>query len=138
MNILTVENVTKSYTERKMLDNASFFLQEGEKVGVIGINGTGKSTLLKIIAGLEEPDSGQVILAKNRVIHYLPQNPEFDDGDTVLESVEKMAAHHATASEQVEAKAMMTRLGITDFEQKTGEFRFSCKKSRKRRFGKGK
>ncbi len=121
MNILTVENVTKSYTERKMLEDASFYLQEGEKVGVIGINGTGKSTLLKIMAGLEEPDNGQVILAKNMVIHYLPQNPEFNPEDTVLESVEKMAAHHATASEQMEAKSMMTRLGITNFEQKTGE-----------------
>ncbi|MBO5372872.1 MAG: ABC-F family ATP-binding cassette domain-containing protein [Lachnospiraceae bacterium] len=121
MNILTVENITKSYTERKMLEEASFYLQEGEKVGVIGINGTGKSTLLKIIAGREEPDSGRVIQANNIVIHYLPQNPEFDPEDTILESVEKMAAHHATASEQMEAKSMMTRLGITDFEQKTGE-----------------
>lgn len=121
VNILTVENVTKSYTERKMLQEASFYLQEGEKVGVIGVNGTGKTTLLKIMAGLEEPDEGKVILANNRVIHYLPQNPQFDPEDTVLESVEKMAAHHATASEQIEAKAMMMRLGITNFEQKTGE-----------------
>lgn len=60
MNIINAENLTKSYTERKLLDKASFYLQEGEKVGVIGINGTGKSTLLKIIAGLEEPDEGQV------------------------------------------------------------------------------
>lgn len=121
MNILTVENVTKSYTERKMLEDASFYLQEGEKVGVIGINGTGKSTLLKIMAGYEEPDAGRVIRAKNQVIHYLPQNPVFNPEDGVLESVEKMAAHHATANETLEAKSMMTRLGITDFDQKVGE-----------------
>ena len=121
MNILTVEKVTKSYTERKMLEEASFYLQEGEKVGVIGINGTGKSTLLKIMAGYEEPDSGTVVRANNLVIHYLPQDPEFDPEDDILTSVEKLAAHHGTSSEQMEAKAMMTRLGITDFTQKTGE-----------------
>ena len=121
MNILTVEKVTKSYTERKMLEEASFYLQEGEKVGVIGINGTGKSTLLKIMAGYEEPDGGTVVRANNLVIHYLPQDPEFDPEDDILTSVEKLAAHHGTSSEQMEAKAMMTRLGITDFTQKTGE-----------------
>lgn len=121
MNILTVEKVTKSYTERVLLDEASFYLQEGEKVGVIGINGTGKSTLLKIMAGYEEPDSGTVIRAKNMVIHYLPQTPEFNPNDSVIESVEKMAAHHGTPDEWQSAKAVMTRLGITDFEQKTGE-----------------
>lgn len=121
VNILTVEKVTKSYTERKMLEEASFYLQEGEKVGVIGINGTGKSTLLKIMAGYEEPDGGTVVRANNLVIHYLPQDPEFDPEDDILTSVEKLAAHHGTSSEQMEAKAMMTRLGITDFTQKTGE-----------------
>ena len=59
MNIINAEKLTKSYTERKLFDKASFYLQEREKVGVIGINGTGKSTLLKIIAGIEEPDEGQ-------------------------------------------------------------------------------
>lgn len=112
------EKITKSYTERKMLEEASFYLQEGEKVGVIGINGTGKSTLLKIMAGYEEPDGGTVVRANNLVIHYLPQDPEFDPEDDILTSVEKLAAHHGTSSEQMEAKAMMTRLGITDFTQK--------------------
>ena len=76
MNILSLENITHSYTERKLFDNASFYLHEGEKVGIIGINGTGKSTLLKIMAGLEVPDSGNVIKASNLMIHYLPQNPK--------------------------------------------------------------
>lgn len=121
MNILSLENITHSYTERKLFDNTSFYLHEGEKVGVIGINGTGKSTLLKIMAGLEVPDEGEVIKASDMMIHYLPQNPKFNDGDTVLESVQNMIHHHANENELVKAKSMMTRLGITDFEQKTGE-----------------
>ena len=121
MNILSLENITHSYTERKLFDEASFYLHEGEKVGIIGINGTGKSTLLKIMAGLEIPDEGQVIRAANMMIHYLPQNPIFNEEDTVLESVQNMIHHHANEDELVKAKAMMTRLGITDFEQKTSE-----------------
>lgn len=121
MNILSLENITHSYTERKLFDKASFYLHEGEKVGIIGINGTGKSTLLKIMAGLEIPDEGQVIKAANMMIHYLPQNPIFNEEDTVLESVQNMIHHHANEDELVKAKAMMTRLGITDFEQKTSE-----------------
>ena len=121
MNILSLENITHSYTERKLFDEASFYLHEGEKVGVIGINGTGKSTLLKIMAGLEIPDEGQVIKTANMMIHYLPQNPIFNEEDTVLESVQNMIHHHANEDELVKAKAMMTRLGITDFEQKTSE-----------------
>ena len=121
LNILSLENITHSFTERKLFDKASFYLHEGDKVGVIGINGTGKSTLLKIMAGIEEPDEGKVIKASNLMIHYLPQNPKFNDEDTVIESVQNMVHHHANENELIEAKSMMTRLGITDFEQKTGE-----------------
>ena len=143
MNIINVENITKSYTERKLFDKASFYLQEGEKVGVIGINGTGKSTLLKIIAGLEEPDEGTVTRGNHIVVRYLPQNPVFDPAMSVIDSVlfacdknfmggaiegkEKQAVvsglYHDTDNWNLEsdAKAMMTRLGITDFSQKTGE-----------------
>lgn len=121
MNILSLENITHSYTERKLFDETSFYLHEGEKVGVIGINGTGKSTLLKIMAGLEVPDEGEVIKASNLMIHYLPQNPQFNEDDTVLESVQNMVHHHANENELIKAKSMMTRLGITDFEQKTAE-----------------
>lgn len=72
MNILTLENVTKAFGVRKILDSNSFYLEEGEKVGVIGINGIGKSTLLKIIAGLEEPDEGRVVKANHCVVRFLP------------------------------------------------------------------
>ena len=87
MNLLTAENIEKSFTERKLLNGASFYLEEGEKVGIIGINGTGKSTLLKILAKIEEPDSGKVICANHVVMRYLPQNPVFLPEKTVLESV---------------------------------------------------
>ena len=131
MNLLAVENITKVYTERKLFDGASFYLQDGEKIGIIGINGTGKSTLLKIIAGLEEPDDGQVIRANHVVIRYLPQMPEFDPDATVLESVlsyaqtgsthkkESREAHEIWNLEST-AKSMLTKLGVTDFEEKTG------------------
>lgn len=92
MNILTVDNITKSYGVRKIFDGASFFLQEGEKAGIIGINGTGKSTLLKIIAGLEEADDGTVIKANHCLVRYLPQNPEFAPEETVLEAVLRATA----------------------------------------------
>ena len=87
MNILTVDNITKAYGERKLFENASFYLSEGEKAGIIGINGTGKSTLLKIMAGLEEPDIGKVIKANHCMIRFLSQNPQFDADETVLEAV---------------------------------------------------
>ena len=73
MNLLTAEHLTKVFTQRKLLDNADFSINEGEKIGVIGINGTGKSTLLRIIAGLEMPDEGQVVRGRNLTIRYLPQ-----------------------------------------------------------------
>ncbi len=119
MNIINLENITKSYTERKLLDNASFYLQEGEKVGVIGINGTGKSTLLKIITGIEKPDEGTVTKANHVVVRYLPQNPVFDPELSVLESV--MAQCDSEFVGESDAKAMMTRLGIYNFTQNTGE-----------------
>ena len=89
MNIITVDEITKAYGERKIFDRASFFLQEGEKAGVLGINGTGKSTLLRMIVGMDEPDTGHVIRSKGKVISYLPQNPVFGEDDDLLEAVLK-------------------------------------------------
>lgn len=116
MNILSLENISKSYTGRLLFDDTSFFLHEGEKVGVIGINGTGKSTLLKIISMLEEPDDGKVTVMANTVVRYLPQNPIFDVEDTVIESVMKAVGDNSLESD---AKSMMTKLGIYDFDTKT-------------------
>ena len=121
MNLLSLENITKAYTERVLLDGASFFLQEGEKVGIIGINGTGKSTLLKLAAGLEEPDTGSCTKANHVVIRYLPQTPEFDDSCTVWEHVEKKMSENTQWDMEGEAKSMLRTLGIVRLEQKISE-----------------
>lgn len=115
MNILSIENITKSYGERPLFDHTSFYLQEGEKVGIIGINGTGKSTLLKMMAGLEEPDEGSVTLANHVVCSYLPQHPLFQEKDTVMEAVQRRCG-----AEDAQIKSMLTRLGVTDFEALCG------------------
>ncbi|CDF43130.1 putative uncharacterized protein [Roseburia sp. CAG:182] len=146
MNLLTAENIEKSFTERKLLNGASFYLEEGEKVGIIGINGTGKSTLLKILAKIEEPDSGKVICANHVVMRYLPQNPVFLPEKTVLESVLEAAAGkqdtiyagaNAGGKHEINekiwemessAKAFLTRLGITNLTQKTKELSGGQKK----------
>lgn len=118
MNILTVSGITKSYSRRLLFENASFFLQEGEKAGVLGINGTGKSTLLKMIAGLDDPDQGEIIKANHVVLRYLPQHPVFEADETVLESVVKgNRTKENQWSIEADAKAMLTKLGITDFDE---------------------
>lgn len=116
MNIITVDGITKAYGVRKIFDDASFFLQEGEKAGVLGINGTGKSTLLKMIVGEDEPDQGSIIRANGLVFAYLPQNPVFCDNDRMLEAVLKDSGH-----QESDAKAMLTRLGVTEFEKTCGQ-----------------
>ncbi len=116
MNIITVDEITKAYGERKIFDRASFFLQEGEKAGILGINGTGKSTLLKMIVGIDEPDTGNIIRSKGKVISYLPQNPVFGENDNLLEAVLKDSGH-----EESDAKTMLTKLGVTDFGQVCGQ-----------------
>jgi len=128
MNILTVDNITKAYGERKLFENASFYLEEGEKVGILGINGTGKSTLLKMIAGLEEPDEGMIIRANGYLVKYLPQNPQFSEEETVLEAVlREDIGYGKRETEQLdeglvaEAKNMLTRLGVTEFSQPCGQ-----------------
>lgn len=133
MNLINIEKVTKSYTERKLFDNASFSVQEREKIGIVGINGTGKSTLLKIVAGLEEPDEGSVIRANHIVINYLPQNPEFDGKKSVLDNVmdkiitTDMDEAHRWSLES-EAKSLMLKLGVCDFAQLCGELSGGQKK----------
>lgn len=120
MNILSVENIVKAYGERKLFDGASFYLQEGEKIGVIGINGTGKSTLLKMIAGLEDTDEGSITMAGHVMCSFLPQHPVFEEEETVIEAVLKKCRESSKAGEtggnfETEAKTMLTKLGVTDF-----------------------
>lgn len=122
MNLINIEKITKIFAERKIFDKASFSLQEGEKVGVIGINGTGKTTLLKILAGLEEPEEGTVTTANHVVVRYLPQHPEFAADMSSLECVlAGNVSHENRWTMESDAKTMMTRLGITDFEQPAGQ-----------------
>lgn len=119
MNLLNVEKMSKSYTEKVLFDQVTLGINEGDKIGVIGINGTGKSTLLKIIAGLEEPDEGSVIKGKSVNVEFLAQIPEFDENLTILENVVfgKKAAESYRNIEG-EAKTMLLKLGITDFDGK--------------------
>lgn len=121
MNLLTVEDMSKSYTERMLFDQVSFGINEGEKIGLIGINGTGKSTLLKIIAGLEEPDSGTVTKGKKIRIGYLAQNPEFDEKLSILQNVVlNQKAEEDYRNLEGEAKAMLLKMGITDSSASPG------------------
>lgn len=122
MNLINIENLTKVYTERKLFDGASFSLQDGEKVGIIGVNGTGKTTLLRMIMGEEETDEGTVTTANHVVIRYLPQHPEFEPEKSSLESVlEGNVTDENRWSVESDAKAMMMRLGIKDFMQPAGQ-----------------
>ena len=116
--LLSLEHIEKSYTGRMLLNDTSFFLNEGERVGIIGINGTGKSTLLRIIAGEEEEDEGRISRARHVVVRYLPQTPVFDPEHTVLESVLAQAGEGVS---EADAKTMLTKLGIFNFDQPAGE-----------------
>ncbi len=114
MILLTAQNISKTYMERKVLDDVSFFLNEGDKVGIIGINGTGKSTLLKILAGAEEADSGDIIRTNGIRISYLPQIPEFGDSGSVLEQVLLHLPKDLRQAKEYEAKSILEKLGISD------------------------
>lgn len=119
MNLVTIEHLTKSYTERLIFDDTDFSINEGEKIGLIGINGTGKSTLLKIVAGLEEPDKGIVVRGRNLDMRYLPQNPKVTEGDTIIESILRDNEGHPHIWDmESQAKTMLTKVGIYDFDAK--------------------
>lgn len=133
MNLINVTNLTKSFTGRKLFDEASFYVQEKEKVGVVGRNGTGKSTLLKIIAGLEEADEGKVTKANHIVMNYLPQIPDLDVTKSILENV--MEAIIATDLDEVhryslesDVKALLQKFHIEDVNQSVGELSGGQKK----------
>lgn len=133
MNLINVTNLTKSFTGRKLFDEASFYVQEKEKVGVVGRNGTGKSTLLKIIAGLEEEDEGKVTKANHIVMNYLPQTPDLDVTKSILENV--MEAIITTDLDEVhryslesDVKALLQKFHIEDVNQSVGELSGGQKK----------
>lgn len=110
MNILNVEKVSKTYGEKELFNNISLGINSGDKIGLIGVNGTGKSTLLKIIAGVEEPDEGQVVKGRGIELAYLAQTPLYYENENVLEYV--MRGKHADS--QPKAKEILNKLGITN------------------------
>lgn len=117
MNLLTIKDMCKAYTDKVLFDHVDFSINENEKIGVIGINGTGKSTLLKIVAGLDKPDNGSVVKGNNVHIRYLPQNPEFTPGSTIYEYV--ISANTTPENEwtiEGDAKTILGRLGFSDFD----------------------
>jgi len=122
MNLLTAENISKSFNSDKILfDNISLGINEGDKIGLIGINGTGKSTLLKILAGEEEADSGKLTKGNAVRIAYLPQNPEFDDNESVISEVIKgKKAKNEFWDTEGEARSLLAKFEIDDVEAKVG------------------
>ncbi len=115
MNVLNIEHVSKIFGENRIFDDVSYGIHEGDKIGIIGINGTGKTTLLKIIAGIEETDEGQVIKQNGLRITYLPQNPEFPEGATVLSYVID-GKHQMEWNTESEAKTVLNKLGILEHD----------------------
>ena len=118
--LLSAENLSINFGSRQLLDDVNFYLNEGDKVGVIGINGTGKSTFLKVLSGVTEPDGGTISRNPNVQVSLLPQNPAMEESATVLEQVFLHFPAEFRELNEYEAKAMLNRLGITDFAQKVG------------------
>lgn len=119
MNLLTMNQISKAHTDKVLYKNLDFSLNEGDKVGLIGINGTGKTTLLRIMAGLEEPDQGSVIKGNHVQICYLPQNPVFEPDDVIFDYVtaQNKTPHNEWTLEG-DAKSILNRLGFADYSQK--------------------
>ncbi|TLN14078.1 ABC-F family ATP-binding cassette domain-containing protein, partial [bacterium] len=127
MNLLAAENIVKSYGVKTLFSDISFGIEEGDKIGLIGVNGTGKSTFLKVLAGIETPDRGRVVTGNAVQVEYLPQNPVFDDQATVLQQVFRgrpAVSGPASAADvweaESEAKTILTKLGICDFDAQVG------------------
>lgn len=110
MNILNAEKISKTYGEKELFDCITLGVNDGDKIGVIGVNGTGKSTFLKIIAGIEFPDEGKIVKGRNVTIEYLPQTPAFLENDTIISYVVRGKKN----SSEAQAKSILNRLGITD------------------------
>ena len=119
MRVLAAENISKSYGERALLSDVTLQINQGDKIGLIGVNGTGKSTLLRLLAGEEAPDGGSIFCQPGHRVAYLPQNPVFAPEDTVLEHVLRGAGRDVQ-EESYRAKAILTKLGVTDFGETVG------------------
>ena len=118
--LLSAEHISINFGSRQLLEDVNFYLNEGDKTGIIGINGTGKSTFLKVLAGAIEPDEGRISRNPNVQVSYLSQNPVMDDNATVLEQVFLHFPAEFRELNEYEAKAMLNKLGITDHGQKVG------------------
>ena len=119
MNLFTMENITKSYTDRILLDDVGFSINENEKIGVIGVNGMGKSTLLKVVAGIEEADAGKISMGNQVKICYLPQTPVFTPGTTILQAAVGGNMEESNRwTIEADARSMLNQLGFADYEEK--------------------
>ena len=118
--LLQAEHLSINFGDRQLLDDVNFYLDEGDKVGVIGINGTGKSTFLKVLAGAAEPDNGRIIRSPNLRISYLSQNDLMDENMTILEQIFHSLPDDIRMIHEYEAKTMLNKLGLTDYDQKIG------------------
>ena len=119
MNLLTMEHITKAYTDRVLLNDVAFSINENEKIGVIGINGMGKSTLLKVTAGIEPYDEGKISMGKQVKICHLPQTPEFEEGTTVLRAAIADNVNELNQwTIEADARSMLNQLGFYDYDEK--------------------
>ena len=117
MNILNLEHVTKRYVSKPVLTDVTIGIEDTDRIGLVGINGTGKSTFLSIVAGSQEPDEGQVIMRNGLRIASLPQDPVFDDDRTLLENiVMQTGSRDEYWNTEGQVRSMLLRLGLTDPE----------------------
>ena len=119
--LLSAEHLKKDYGSKALLDDVTLYLNAGDRIGLIGVNGTGKSTLLKLLAGAEAPDAGRVSRDPNVQLAYLPQAPAMDDANTVMEQVFADFPREFRELNEYEARTILTRLGISEFDKKVGE-----------------
>ena len=126
--ILSAEHIKKSYTLKKLITDATLYIGERDRIGVVGVNGTGKSTLLKLLCGMEEPDEGVVMRRNGLRVSYLPQMPSYDAQRTCVEQVLCDAPRDVGAPDEYEARSLLTQLGITDFESDVRSFSGGQKK----------
>ena len=118
--LLQAEHLSINFGSRQLLSDVNFYLNEGDKVGIIGINGTGKSTFLKVLAGAIEADEGRIVRNPNTQVSFLSQNPVMEDNATILEQIFLHFPKEFRELNEYEAKSMLTKLGFTDFSQKVG------------------